>query len=102
MKIYLNPRCIPELQNLTLEQRKGVIHRFFGAQYGAKAGLAGSAGFLVAIALSSVVDFSFWPRVAAPVLMAVLAGIAYNHYAVKRLRPHIAGYIYIHFRRKAA
>jgi hypothetical protein len=96
MRIYLNPRFIPELQNLTVEQRRGVNHRFFGTQYGGRVGLAGSAGFLVATALSPVLDLSFWPRSAVTVLMSFLAAIVYNHYALRRLRPEIASYVFVH------
>jgi hypothetical protein len=62
--------------------------------------MAGGLGFGFATALSTALDSSFWPRLAVAVLMGALAGIAYNHYALKRLRAQIAGYVYIHFGQK--
>jgi hypothetical protein len=103
MNIYFNlRRRLPELRKLTTEQRRGVQRIFQGDRFFLFAGLAGGIGLCIALISTRIFDLS---REVAGVLMTVCSlscYIAFLQYQVKRLRPRIAEYVFIHFRPKSA
>lgn len=100
MNIYFSPYKLPELHNLTTEQRAGVVRRFFGERFFVFAGLAGGIGSCVALILSDVLDLSHWPRAFLIAALSLCGFFAFGRYEMKRLRSKITDYVFIHFSRK--
>jgi hypothetical protein len=100
MKIYLNLRQLPELQNLTVEQRRGVQRQFIGDRFFLFAGLAGGIGFCIALILSDVFSLSHWARECLGAGFGVCGFLAFCHYELNRLRPNIAKYVFVYFASK--
>jgi hypothetical protein len=102
MNIYFSPYKLPELKNLTAEQRRGVVRRYCGDRYFVFAALAGGIGSCVALIMSDVLYLSHWPKAVLMVVLYLCGHIAFCHYDMKRLRPKIADYVFIHFCPKSA
>lgn len=100
MSIYFSPYQLPELHNLTAEQRAGVVRRFFGDRFFVFAGLAGGIGLGVGYILSDVLNLSYWHRAFLIAALSLCGSFAFGRYEMKRLRSKIADYIFIHFSRK--
>jgi hypothetical protein len=90
------------MRSLTEEQRRGVVRIFFGDRFFLFGGLAGCIGLCVALILSSVLDVSYWPKAFLTVVFWFCGSVVFSHFEMKRLRPKIADYVFIHFQQKSA
>jgi hypothetical protein len=102
MNVCILPRQLPEMRSLTTDQQRGVMRRFFSERYFVFCGLAGVIGMCVAYILSDMLQLSFWPRGVLMAAFYLLASGACSQYEMRRLRPKIADYVFIHFRQTSA
>lgn len=97
MNFYCIPRQLPELQDLTPEQRRGVMRRFFGERFLIFGGLSGGIGLCVALVVADLLGFSYWPSGVLAVAFYLLGFATFSCYKMNRVRPKITEYVSIHF-----